>query len=154
LFYSSFIIVAQPTGSEGAAVTQYTKNTSGHSARLNLRIICLLDPDIIKDYIELSDIGMTNVHRVIYVRVVFLDVTLYPLNRENNDTKEEQLSLIWQTQKVMSADGIPVTISYAEVHTLQLEKFDSVCKRLSLNSTLCQLEFRIKIKVIFHHLHR
>jgi hypothetical protein len=56
-FSSSFIIVAQPTGSDGAAVTQYTKSTSGHSARLNTRIICLLDPDILKDSIELSNIG-------------------------------------------------------------------------------------------------
>ncbi len=56
-FSSSFIIVAQPTGSDGTAVTQYTKSTSGHSARLNTRIICLLDPDILKDSIELSNIG-------------------------------------------------------------------------------------------------
>ena len=60
-FYSSFIIVAQPTGSDGAAVTQYTKNTSGHSARLNSRIICLLDPDILKDSIELPDIGTSTI---------------------------------------------------------------------------------------------
>ena len=58
LHYSSFIIVAQPTGSDGAAVTQYTKNGSDHTARLNTRIVCLLDPDILKDHIELSEIGM------------------------------------------------------------------------------------------------
>lgn len=57
---SSFIVVAQPTGSDGTAVTQYTKNGSGHSARLTTRIICLLDPDILKEYIELSDIGMNS----------------------------------------------------------------------------------------------
>ncbi len=49
--------MAQPTGQDGAAVTQYTKGTSGHSARLNTRIICLLDPDIFKNDIELSSIG-------------------------------------------------------------------------------------------------
>lgn len=56
--FSSFIIVAQPTGSDGEAVTQYVKNASGHSARLDVRIICLLDPDIVKNYVELSDIGI------------------------------------------------------------------------------------------------
>ena len=61
-FSSAFIIVAQPTGSEGAAVTQYTKNNSGHSARLNCRILCLLDPDILKDYIELSNIGIIDTY--------------------------------------------------------------------------------------------
>jgi hypothetical protein len=49
--------VAQPTGQDGAAVTQYIKGTAGHSARLNTRIICLLDPDIFKDGIQLSNIG-------------------------------------------------------------------------------------------------
>ncbi len=57
-YSSSFIIVAQPTGSDGAAVTQYTKSTTGHSARLNTRIICLLDPDVLKDCVELSSIGI------------------------------------------------------------------------------------------------
>ncbi len=76
-------------------------------------------------------------------------MTLYPLNRETNDKKEKQPSIRWEIRKVISADGVPVSIYCAEFHTLQLEKFDSVCKRLSLNSTLCQLEFRLKIKVRF-----
>jgi hypothetical protein len=80
----------------------------------------------------------------------FLDVTLYPLNRETNDKKEKQPSIEWEIRKVMSAEGVLVSVYCAEVHTLQLEKFDSVCKRLSFNSTLCQLEFQLKIKVRFH----
>ncbi|CAF0873749.1 unnamed protein product [Adineta steineri] len=130
-FQHSFIIVAQPTGSEGAAATQYIKSTTGHFAKLNTRIICLLDPVILKDYIDLSTI----------------DVTLYPLNRETNDKKEKQLPIKWQIQKVMSAEGTPVSIFYAEVNTLQLGTHDSESKRLPLNSTLCQLEFRWKIKI-------
>ena len=77
-----------------------------------------------------------------------VDVTLYPLNRETNDKKEKQPSIKWEIKKVLSAEGTPVSVYFAEVHQLQLEKFDSVCKRLSLNSTLCQLEFQFKIKVI------
>lgn len=129
-FQHSFIIVAQPTGPENVAVIQYTKTSSGHSARLNTRIICLLDPDIFKDDIQLSDI----------------DVTLFPLNREINNKKEKQPSIKWQIRKILSGEGTPVSVLYAEIHSLQLETFDSVCKRLSLNSTLCQLEFRWKVK--------
>jgi hypothetical protein len=84
----------------------------------------------------------------------FLGVTLYPLNREANDKKEEQPSIKWYIRKVMSAEGVPVSVYCAEIHTLQLEKFDAVCKRLSLNSTICQLEFRLKIKVRFHLTYR
>ena len=71
------------------------------------------------------------------------------MNRITNDKKEEQPPIKWEIRKIMSAEGILVSVYCAETHTLQLEKFDSVCKRLSLNSTICQLEFRIKIKVIY-----
>ncbi|UJR22440.1 hypothetical protein I4U23_025500 [Adineta vaga] len=131
----SFIIVAQPTGAEGAAVTQYIKSTSGHFARLNTRIICLLDPVILHNYIDLSDI----------------DVILYPLNREINDKKEKQSSIKWEIRKVMSAEGATISLFCAEIQTLQLGKNDSESKRLSLNSTLCQLEFRFKVKVKDFH---
>lgn len=87
---------------------------------------------------------------MIYFMICLLDVILYPLNRDFNDKKEKQPSIKWKIKKIMSAEGIPVSVYSAEVHTLQFEKFDSVCKRLSLNSTLCQLEFQFKIKVIFH----
>ncbi|CAF4631911.1 unnamed protein product, partial [Rotaria sp. Silwood2] len=130
-FKHSFIIVAQPTGSEGAAVTQYIKNGFSHTAKLHSRIICLLDPDILADYIELSHI----------------DVMLYPLNREANNKQEQQPSIEWEKKDVMSAEGVPVSIYFAETNTLELGNFDSVYKRLSFNSTLCQLEFRIKIKI-------
>jgi len=72
------------------------------------------------------------------------------LNRETNDKKEEQSPIKWEIRKVMSAEGVPVSIYCAETHTLQLEKFDDVCKRLSLNSTICQLEYQLKIKVRFY----
>jgi len=72
------------------------------------------------------------------------------LNREGNDKKEKQPSIKWEIRKVMSADGDLVSIYCAEFHTLEFGKTDSVCKRLSLNSTLCQLEFSMKIKVTFH----
>lgn len=73
---------------------------------------------------------------------------MYPLNREDNDKKEEQPSLSWEVKRVMSADGTLVSVHCADFHTLQLEKFESDCKRLSLNSTVCQLEFRFHVKVI------
>ncbi|CAF1545047.1 unnamed protein product [Rotaria magnacalcarata] len=130
-FQRSFIIVAQPTGPENVPVTQYIKTASGHTARLHARIICLLDPDILKDYLELSAI----------------DVMLYPLNREANGKTEKEPSITWEIRQVMSAEGIPVSVYYAEMNTLDLGNFDCVYKRLSFNSTLCQLEFRIKIKV-------
>ncbi|CAF1455081.1 unnamed protein product [Rotaria sp. Silwood1] len=130
-FQHSFVIVAQPTGSDGTAVTQYIKNGFSHTAKLHSRIICLLDPDILGDSIELSNI----------------DVTLYPLNREINNKLEQQPSIEWETRDVMSAEGVPASIYYAETNTLELGNFDSVYKRLSFNSTLCQLEYRIKIKV-------
>ncbi len=72
------------------------------------------------------------------------------MNREGNDKKEKQRSIKWEIRKVMSAEGVPVSIYCAEFHTLEFGKTDSVCKRLSLNSTLCQLEFSTKIKVKFH----
>jgi len=93
---------------------------------------------------------LLDVPQMIDFMICFLDVTLYPLNRDFNDKKEEQPSIKWEIKKIISAEGIPVSVYCAEVHTLQLEKFDSVCKRLSLNSTLCQLEFQLKIKVIFN----
>ncbi|CAF1212523.1 unnamed protein product [Rotaria sordida] len=130
-FQHSFIIVAQPTGSDGLAVIQYMKNGFSHTAKLHSRIICLLDPDILTNYIELSKI----------------DVILYPLYREANNKKEEQPSIKWEIRQVMSTEGVPVSINYAEINTLELGNFDSVYKRLSFNSTLCQLEFRIKIKI-------
>jgi hypothetical protein len=155
LFSSSFIIVAQPTGTEDTAVTQYTKTSSGHSARLNCRIICLLDPVLLKDYIKLSDIGRmitewNSYHRnILFIIIVifFSVVTLYPLDRTMNDNVEEQPALVWQTRTIRSAEGVPISMYYAELHTIQLEKFDATCKRLLLNSTLCQLEFRLKIQV-------
>lgn len=55
------MIVAQPTGSEGTAVTQYIKTNGEHSARLNCRLICLLDPVLLKDDIDLSDIGTVKI---------------------------------------------------------------------------------------------
>jgi len=88
---------------------------------------------------------------ILFSRISFdkhsLDVTLFPLNRETNDKKEKQPSIKWQIRKILSTEGVTVPVLYAEIHNLQLETFDSVCKRLSLNSTLCQLEFRWKIKV-------
>ena len=151
---SSFIIVGQPTGSDGAAVTQYIKSTSGHLARLNSRIVCLLDPDILKDRIEVSKIGMNSISFSLNNRSndYVSDVILYPLNREANNKTEKQPSIKWETRKVMTAEGVLVSVAYAEIHTLQLGKLDSVCRRLSFNSTLCQLEFRIKIKVKTIHL--
>ena len=145
---SSFIIVAQPTGSEGAAATQYIKSNSGHYARMNTRIVCLLDPVILQNSITLSDIGIdiTNGDFRIF-EFLLLDVTLYPLLREGNDKKEKQMSIKWEIRKVMDAEGNSVSLLCAEFYTLKLGKNDSDSKRLSLNSTLCQLEFRFKVKV-------
>lgn len=78
---------------------------------------------------------------------MILEVTLCPLDREMNDRIERQPRLTWQTKTIRSSEGIPVVISYAEICTVQLEQFDSTYKRLLLNSTLCQLEFRLKISV-------
>lgn len=64
-----------------------------------------------------------------------------------NDRIEKQPKLVWQTRTIRSSEGIPCVVSFAEICTVQLEKFDSTYKRLLLNSTLCQLEFRLKISV-------
>ena len=78
---------------------------------------------------------------------VFQEVTLQPLNREMKEKVEKQPNLIWQQRVVTSSEGFPITMMYAEILSVQLEKFDANCKRLLLNSTLCQLEFRLKIQV-------
>jgi hypothetical protein len=62
--FSSVIIVAQPTGPDGVPVTYYTKNNLSPSAKLNVRIICLLNPDVLQNYIELSNIGIN--HTIIF----------------------------------------------------------------------------------------
>lgn len=69
------------------------------------------------------------------------------MNREGNNKKEKQLPIKWEIRQVKSAEDNLVSIYYAEMNTLELGKFDSVYKRLLFNSTLCQLEFRMKIKV-------
>ena len=146
-FVSSFMIVAQPTGSEGTAVTQYVKTNGEHSARLHCRLICLLDPVLLKDDIRLSEIGRVSLERRRSLTGFSLEVTLFPLDHDSNDHREKQANLVWQKGTIRSAEGLLVSIWYAEMQVVQLEKFDPSCRRLLFNSTLCQLQFRLKIQV-------
>lgn len=74
-------------------------------------------------------------------------MTLVPLDQDFSEHREKQANLVWQKGMMRTAEGIPVSIWYAEMHAVQLEKFDPGCKRLVFNSTLCQLQFRLKIQV-------
>jgi len=62
--FSSFIIVAQPTGPYGVPVADYAKDnypSSGKFAKINVRIICLLNLDVLQNDVELSNIGINHI---------------------------------------------------------------------------------------------
>lgn len=54
---SSFIIVAQPSIPECATAVKYEKLGKTYEARLNSRIVCLLDVDEIQTHFTFSDIS-------------------------------------------------------------------------------------------------
>ena len=54
---SCLIITAQPSSSECVAMTKYEKVGKDYLAKINTRIICLLDPHRIEQYMKLSDIS-------------------------------------------------------------------------------------------------
>ncbi|CAF0838540.1 unnamed protein product [Rotaria sordida] len=134
LIEHSFIIVVQPTGPDGVPVTHYKTDKFGQSAKLNARIVCLLDSDVLQNSVRLSNI----------------DVTLCSLNQDVNDKGLKQTPIVWQTQHITSAEGESVSIFYTDVQNLTVKKtYSRRCSGL-LYSNLCQLKFRIKVKIIFH----
>ena len=54
------IIVVQPSGTDCVAMTKYEKIGEDFVAKLKMRIICLLDPNIVKKCLGLSNIGKFN----------------------------------------------------------------------------------------------
>jgi hypothetical protein len=63
---SSFIIVAQPSVPECVAATKYEKDVNGtYSAKLNTRIICLIDPDTLDQCCTLSNVGKRSITTVV-----------------------------------------------------------------------------------------
>jgi hypothetical protein len=55
--FSCFIIVAQPSVPECVAATKYEKSNNTYLAKLNTRIICLLDPEKVEKTFKLSNVG-------------------------------------------------------------------------------------------------
>jgi len=61
--FSSFIIVAQPTGPDGVPVADYVRGSNRSSekfAKINVRIICLLNHDILQNDVQLSNTGINH----------------------------------------------------------------------------------------------
>jgi len=61
--FSSLIIVAQPTGPDGGPVADYVTDnhrSSAKFAKLNVRIICLLNLDILQNVVQLSNTSINH----------------------------------------------------------------------------------------------
>lgn len=54
---SCFIIVQQPSIRECVAATKYEKLDNCNKAKLSVRIICLIDPNLIDIHLELPPVG-------------------------------------------------------------------------------------------------
>ncbi len=55
--FSCLVIVVQPSGTDCPAVTKYEKVGKEYLAKIKTRIICLLDPNRVKNHLGLSDVG-------------------------------------------------------------------------------------------------
>ncbi len=71
------------------------------------------------------------------------------MNQKVNSGGLEQAPIAWQTRQVMSSDGGPISILYAEVQNLTVNNSYSKRNSTSQDSNLCYLKFRMAGKVIF-----
>ncbi|CAF1639503.1 unnamed protein product [Rotaria magnacalcarata] len=136
LFRYSFIIVAQPSGTDCVAATKYEKIGQDFLAKIKTRIICLLDLKKIRSYLQYSHI----------------DVVLYPTGDEVGLENDIQAPIQWKSRTITTSDKEEQTFFYAELtenDSIKLTKKDSRQKPL-YNSKLCQLEFRITLNVVGH----
>jgi hypothetical protein len=154
LFNHCLITVVQPSGTDCVAVTKYEKVGKDFLAKIKTRIICLLDPERIRERLELFSIGkftFIKKNKLCYMFVPFKDVTLYLKDRKADPGGDPQSPLQWKTRTIL-CDGKELRtflyIEFGENDSIKLTKKNSN-KKLLYNNGLCQLEFRTKFKVIF-----
>ncbi|CAF3638850.1 unnamed protein product [Rotaria sp. Silwood1] len=130
LLQHSFIIIKQPSIPECVAATKYDKSDNTYSAKLHARIICLLEPDTVKNSLQFSNVA----------------VTLFPFDRKLDSFGEEQQALIWHKRRIIDPENVLRSFFYVELKTIELKKFDQPKSRPVYNAKICQLEFQIKIR--------
>ncbi|CAF3651828.1 unnamed protein product [Rotaria sp. Silwood1] len=130
LLQHSFIIIKQPSIPECVAATKYDKSDNTYSAKLHARIICLLEPDTVKNSLQFSNVA----------------VTLFPFDRKLDSFGEEQQALIWHKRRIIDPENVLRSFFYVELKTIELKKFDRPKSRPVYNANICQLEFQIKIR--------
>ncbi|CAF1454995.1 unnamed protein product [Rotaria sp. Silwood1] len=131
LLQHSFIIINQPSIPECVAATKYDKSDNTYSAKLHARIICLLEPDTVKNSLQFSNVA----------------VTLFPFDRKLDSFGEEQQALIWHKRRIIDPENVLRSFFYVELKTIELKKFDRPKSRPVYNANICQLEFQIKIRI-------
>ncbi|CAF3646519.1 unnamed protein product [Rotaria sp. Silwood1] len=131
LLQHSFIIINQPSIPECVAATKYDKSDNTYSAKLHARIICLLEPDTVKNSLQFSNVA----------------VTLFPFDRKLDSFGEEQQALIWHKRRIIDPENVLRSFFYVELKTIELKKFDQPKSRPVYNAKICQLEFQIKIRI-------
>ncbi|CAM4883329.1 unnamed protein product [Rotaria socialis] len=136
LQHHSFIIVAQPSGTDCVAATKYEKVGQDFLAKIKTRIICLLDLKKIRSCLQYSHI----------------DVVLYPTGGDIGLERDIQAPIQWKSRTIITSDKEEQTFFYAELaenDSIKLTRKDSRQKPL-YNSKLCQLEFRITLNLVGH----
>ncbi|CAF3080742.1 unnamed protein product [Rotaria sp. Silwood2] len=131
LLQHSFIIIAQPSIPECVVAAKYDKSGNTYSAKLHTRIICLLEPDIVEKNLIFANVA----------------VTLFPFDRNLDLFGEEQPTLKWHKRQIIDPDNILRSFFYVELESIKLKKLDRPNSRPMYNGKMCQLEFKIKIRI-------
>ncbi|CAF3978940.1 unnamed protein product [Rotaria sp. Silwood2] len=131
LLQHSFIIIAQPSFPECVVAAKYDKSGNTYSAKLHTRIICLLEPDIVEKNLIFANVA----------------VTLFPFDRNLDLFGEEQPTLKWHKRQIIDPDNILRSFFYVELESIKLKKLDRPNSRPMYNGKMCQLEFKIKIRI-------
>jgi hypothetical protein len=147
------IIVVQPSGTDCVAVTKYERVQNDFLVKIKTRIICLLDPDRVREFLEFSEVGKFSfIKKNFFCHVYsFEDVKLYLKDRQDDPTGDVQSSLPWKTRTIKCNETEQRTFWFVELNEnnpMKLTKINTNGKPL-YNRELCQLEFGTKVKVKF-----
>ncbi|UJR22441.1 hypothetical protein I4U23_025501 [Adineta vaga] len=99
LFDHSLIIVDHPSGLECPAVVKYELNEEKYEIKIKTRLICLLDPQQVGQYLKMSNI----------------EAILYAKDSENDPNENIKLSLSWKFEKIMDTANTSRTFLYCEL---------------------------------------
>lgn len=139
----------QPSVPECVAAAKYEKNGNTYTAKLNSRVLCLLNPTVIEQSLIKSNIGkLINVLFINKLCLIFnVGITLLPCDPNVDFKGEEQESLSWQKRHIIDPEHRIQSFLFAELQSIELKKMGQSNLRPLYSSKLCKINFEIEIKV-------